>query len=221
MPVHAVDAGEDVEQNLCWWLHRVNRGDAFLRVVGQHRARFSFINVEPFLNDLLIGVIESVIFQGALFQAHKQRFAIRTSEMKDFSDVDHVLHDFCLADISWNAIQHESIDIGFEFVRFDRSVDSFFPKLYRDLVRHELPFARIFEKGLAYVCPRIDGTENIATGTVKEARNAAECFALRPFAASGRTEEDERLVSHCNWTFFYKTNVKSVQCLWRYRKPKG
>ena len=221
MPVQAVHAGQDVEQDLCWRLHRVNHGDAFLRVVGQHRARFSFINVEPFLNHLLIGVIESVIFQGALFQAHEQRFAIRTGEMKDFSDVDHVTHDFCLTDISWNAVQHESIDIGFEFVPFDRGVDGFFPKLYRDLVRHELPFAGVFEKGLAYICSRVDGTENIAARAVKKARNTAKGFALCAFAASGRAEEDERLISHRDWTFFYKTNVKSVQSLWRYRKPKG
>ena len=47
--------------------------------------------------------------------------------MEDFSDVDHFLHDFCLADIPRNAVKHESVDIGFEFVGFDRSVDGFFP----------------------------------------------------------------------------------------------
>ena len=84
--------------------------------------------------------------------------------MEDFADVDHVLHDFCLIDISWNAVKHESIDIRFEFVSFDRSVDGFFPKLHRNLVGYELAFAGVFEKGLAYCCPRIDGTKDIATG---------------------------------------------------------
>src|SRR5437868_10264014 len=221
MPVHAVHAGGDVEQTLCWRLHRVNHGDAFLRVVGQHRARFSFISVEPFLDHLLVGVVEPVIFQSALFQTQEQRFAIRTSEMEDFSDVDHVLHDFCLTDISRNAIKHESIDIGFKFVTFDRSIDGFLPKLHRNLVGHELAFAGVVEEGFAYFCSRIDGTENIAAGAVKKARNAAEGFALCAFAASGRTEEDERLVFHRNWTFFYKTNVKSVQCLWRIGSQRG
>jgi len=68
--------------------------------------------------------------------------------MEDFSDVDHVLHDFCLTDISRNAVKHKSIDIGFEFVSLDRSVDGLFPKLDRDLVRHELTFAGVFEKCL-------------------------------------------------------------------------
>jgi hypothetical protein len=62
-----------------------------------------------------------------------------------------------------------------------------------------LAFAGVFEKGLTYFCPRIDGTENIATGAVKKARNAAEGLALCTLAASGRTEEDERLVSHHDW----------------------
>ena len=199
MPVHPVHASEDVEQNLCWWLHRVNHGDAFPRVVGQHWARFFFISVEPSLDHLLIGVIEPVIFQGALFQAYEKRFAIRAGEMEDFLDVDHVLHDFRLTDISGNAVKHESIDIGLEFVSLDRGVDGFFPKLDRDLVGHELAFAGVFEKGHAYFCPRIDGTENIATGAVKKTRDTAEGFALCAFAASGRAKEDERLISHNDW----------------------
>ena len=34
---------------------------------------------------------------------------------------------------------------------------------------------------------------------MKKARNTAEGFALRALAASRRTEEDERLVSHHDW----------------------
>ena len=129
MPVHAVHASEDVEQNLCWWLHRVNHGDAFPRCSRSALGAILFISVEPSLDHLLIGVIEPVIFQGALFQALEQRFAIRAGEVEDFSNVDHVLHDFRLTDISRNAVKHESIDIGFEFVSLDRGVDGFFQKL--------------------------------------------------------------------------------------------
>ena len=43
-----------------------------------------------------------------------------------------------------------------------------FKSFDRDLVGHELAFAGVFEKGHAYFCPRIDGTENIATGAVKK-----------------------------------------------------
>jgi hypothetical protein len=62
-----------------------------------------------------------------------------------------------------------------------------------------LTFAGVFEKGLAYFCPRIDGTENISTGAVKKARDTAESFALCAFAASGRAKENERVISHNNW----------------------
>src|SRR6478609_11504014 len=53
--------------------------------------------------------------------------------------------------ISWNPIEHESVDVRFEFVGVDRGVDRFFPKLDRDFVGHELAFAGIFEKSFADV----------------------------------------------------------------------
>jgi len=74
------------------------------------------------LDHLFVGVIEPIVFQRAFLQSHKQGFAVWAGEMKDFFHVDHLLHDFCLAHISWNPIEHESVDVRLEFVGVDGGV---------------------------------------------------------------------------------------------------
>ena len=76
--------------------------------------------------------------------------------MEDFFHVDHLLHDFRLVHISWNPIEHERIDIGFEFVGLDGGVDRFFPKLDRDFVGDELALARVFEESFADLGAGVD-----------------------------------------------------------------
>ena len=71
MTIDAVHASEDVEQNLRGWLHCVNHGDAFLWIIRQHWPRLFFVNVEAILNNLLIGIVEPVVLQSALFQANE------------------------------------------------------------------------------------------------------------------------------------------------------
>jgi hypothetical protein len=76
--------------------------------------------------------------------------------VEDFPHIDHLLHNLCLVHISWNPIEHERIDIGFEFVGLDRGIDRFFPKLDRDFIGDELAFARVFEKSLADLGAGVD-----------------------------------------------------------------
>ena len=61
--------------------------------------------------------------------------------MKNFFYVDHFFHDPGLADISRDAVKHENVDVRFKFVRVHCGIDCFFPKLDRDVIRHELAFA--------------------------------------------------------------------------------
>ena len=112
----------------------------------EHRLRFVFVGIEPPLNDLLVGVVEPVVFERALFQSRKKRLAVRAGEVENFFHVDHLLHDLGLGDISRNPVEHERVDVRLEFVRVDRGVDRFFPKLDRDFIGHELAFARVIQK---------------------------------------------------------------------------
>ena len=133
-------------------------------------------------------------FSARFFSRVKERFAIRAGKVKHFFHVDHLLHDLGLVHVPWNAVEHERVDVGFEFVRVDRGVDRLFPELDRDVVRNELAFARVFEKRLADLGARVDRAENVAAGAMIEARDRAERFALGAFAAARGAEKNKRVV---------------------------
>lgn len=126
----------------------------------------------------------------------KERLAIWAGKMKNFFHVDHFFHDPGLADISRNAVEHERVDVGFKFVRVDRGVDGRFPKLDRDVVGHELTFARIFQKRFADFRARVDGAKYVATSAMIITWDRAKRFALRAFTAAGRTKKEKGLVFH-------------------------
>ena len=109
--------------------------------------------------------------------------------MENFLHVDQLVHDLGLADISRDAVEHENVDVGFEVMAIDRGVDSRLPELDRDFVRNELAFAGVFQKSAADLGARVDRAKDVAAGAMKKARDAAESFALRAFAAPGRAEE--------------------------------
>src|SRR5437773_8666613 len=177
-------------------LHGVNHDDAIFGIMTQHRLGFHFVNVEPLLDDLFIGVIEAIVFQRALFQPAEQRFAVWAGEMKNFFHVDELPHDLGLIHIPRNAVEHEDVDVRFEFVRVHRGIDRFFPKFDSNVVWNELAFARVFQKRFPDFCARIDRTKHLAARTMIKALNGTERFALGPFPAAGRTKQDERAVFH-------------------------
>src|SRR2546423_5197366 len=111
--------------------------------------------------------------------------------MKDFFNIDQLLHDLRLRHISGNPVEHEDVDVGFEFVGVDCGNDRFLPKLNRDVVRNELPFAGIFEKSFAYFAASVDRAKHVTARAMKVARDGAERFALSAFAAAGRAEQNE------------------------------
>src|SRR5215831_1115057 len=162
----------------------------------QHRLGFFFVNIEPPFDDFLVRVIEAVVFQRALFQTLEQRLAIGAGKMKNFFHVDHVFHDLRLLDVSRNSVEHENVDVGFEFMSINRGINRYLPKLDRDVVRHELTFARVFEKRFADWRASVDRTKNVSARAMKVTRNAAECFALSALTAPWSAEQNERAVFH-------------------------
>jgi len=101
-----------------------------------------------------------------------------------------------LADIPRNTVEHEGIDIWLELVRLHRGIDRRSPELDRDLIGHELTLAGVFKEGFANLRAGVDGAKYIAAGAMIKARDCAQRFALRPFAAARRAKEDKGIVSH-------------------------
>src|SRR6266513_447722 len=67
LTIHAINAGQDVEYNFRWRLGRVNHAYLVLAVVIEDRLRFLLVSFQAPLNYLLIGVVQAVVFQRALF----------------------------------------------------------------------------------------------------------------------------------------------------------
>ena len=58
------------------------------------------------------------------------------------------------------------------------------------------PFAGVIEKCFTNFCARVDGAKNVAAGAVIIARDRAERFPLRAFAAARRAKQDEGVISN-------------------------
>src|SRR4029077_14831114 len=168
-------------------------------------------SIETALDDRFVGIVETVIFKGALLQSRKQRVAIWAGEVENFLHVDHLFHDLRLTYVPRDAIEHEDIDVRFEFVRVHRRIDRFFPEFHGNLIRHELAFTGVFQKCFAHFGARVDGAKHVAAWAMIKTRDAAERFALRALAAAGRAEENERVVSNERNQFIHKMGTRLQQ----------
>ncbi len=197
LTVYAVgDALQNVEQYFGGRLRGVNTGNPILSVIREDGLRFHFVSGEPALNDLLIRVVEPIVFKGALFQAVKKRFPVWTREMENFLHIDQLIHDFGLADIPRDAVEHENIDVRFELMCVDGGVDRFLPEFDSDVIRHELTSAGVFQKRLADFRARVDGTEYIAARAMKKTWNRSQGFTLCAFTTAGRAEKKVSVIFH-------------------------
>src|SRR5438093_11881488 len=116
--------------------------------------------------------------------------------MKYFLYVYHFLHDFGLAKVSRDPVQHQSVDVRLELVRFHGRIDCLSPKFHRNIIRYELTFTGIIKECLPDFRARVDGAEYVATSAVIQAGDRAEGFPLRAFAAARRAKKDKGVVSH-------------------------
>src|SRR5438067_13885002 len=106
--------------------------------------------------------------------------------MKQLFYVDHFIHDFGLAKVSRNPVEHERVNVRLELVRFHGCIDCLSPQLHCDVVWNELPFACVFKKGLSDLRARVNGTEYVAAGAMIKPWDRAERFALCAFATARR-----------------------------------
>src|SRR5262249_33427699 len=112
-----------------------------------------------------------------------------------------------LANVSWNPIQHQRIDVGLELVSIYRRIDRLSPKLHCDIVGHELAFTRILKEGFADFCARVDGAEYITASTMIITRDRAERLALGAFAATRRAKKEKGVISHHHGNRLYSKST--------------
>jgi hypothetical protein len=186
------DFGEDVEQDFGGGLGGVDLGDA-VAIKIEHGFGLGLVGGEAALDDGVAGVVEAVVFEGALAEAAGEFGAVWAGEVEELEDVDVVGHVFGLLAIAGDAVEHEEIDLGFEDVGFNAVFDVGLPELDGEVVWHELAAAGVFDELLAEGCAGVEGAKDIAAGEVMEAGDVAEDLTLGAFAAAGGAEDEEGL----------------------------
>ena len=156
--------------------------------------RLGFVSLDPALDNVIPGIIEAVVFQSPFAEAAAQFLAVRAGKMENAHYFDVRFHDTGLADIPWNTVQDQEINIGFEVMGIDLGTDVGLPELHGEFVRDELAFGGVFYKSFTEWSAGIQRAENIAAGKVDKTGNAAKDRALSALAAAGSAEYEEGLV---------------------------
>src|SRR5438874_968126 len=104
--------------------------------------------------------------------------------MEDLLHVDQPFHEFRLIDITRDAVEHQSVNVRFEFRLQYLRLNLCSPKFDREIVRNEQPLAGVLDELLAERRSEIQGTKHFATGAMKKSWNTSEHLALRSFSAA-------------------------------------
>lgn len=186
------DFGEDVEEDFGGGLGGVDLGDA-VAVVVEHGFGLGLVGGESALDNGFAGVVEAVVFEGALAQAAGELGAVGAGKVKELEHIDVVGHVFGLFAIAGDAVEHEEIDLGFEDVGFDAVFDVGLPELDGEVIGHEFAAAGVLDEFLAQGSAGVEGAKDISAGEVMEAGYVPEDLALGAFAAAGGTKDEQGL----------------------------
>src|SRR5947199_9463374 len=113
--------------------------------------------------------------------------------MKYFLYVYHFLHDFGLAKVSRDPVQHQSVDVRLELVRFHGRIDCLSPKLHRNIIRYELTFTGIIKECLRDSRAPADGAAYVAPRPAIQAGDRAERFPLAALPATRRANTGQAI----------------------------
>jgi hypothetical protein len=111
--------------------------------------------------------------------------------VEDLVDIEELGHHFGLRDVPRDAVEHQEIDVRLVDVGIAPIVDLGLPQLDRELVGHQFAAARVVDKALAEGGAGVQRAEDIATGTVEEARDGTEDLPLGSLARARRAEDEE------------------------------
>ena len=193
--LHRDHSFEDVLENFGRGAHRGDFRDKFRGVVLEDRTGLSIVDLESPSDDPLVGVIEAVLLDGPFLHALDHRVEVGAHEMNDREDVEVRRQCFGLSEVSWDAVEDEEIDLGFEKAQDRLGMHVLTPHLDGELVGDEFASGGEVEKLGAKIAGGIQRAEDITTGKMEEPRDLAENLALSPLAGSRGAEKKNGLVS--------------------------
>ncbi len=155
----------------------------------QDRTGLAFVDFEPAANNFIAGVVETIFAQGAAAKALYHFIQIRADEVNDFHDVDGVVEELGLLDVSGDAVEDDKFTVGMELVDHLHALDVLLPEFDGDFVGDELSLAGVFPEYSAHFALEIERPEDVTGGAVIEAGDGTDDFALGSFSAAGGSEE--------------------------------
>ena len=161
----------------------------------KHWLGLGIISGQTLADDLLVGIIKTVVAQRPLLQACDEFVTVGAGEMKNAFHLNVLLHEDRLGDIAGNPVENEVIPRGFEFTRLGGLANRLVPETHRHFIGHELPLAGIFQEGGSQFRGGIQRAKNIPAGAVVEARHLAKDLSLCSLAASGGSKNQNSTIA--------------------------
>src|SRR6516225_3255572 len=88
--------------------------DQLLSIVIENRLTLALIRLLAVTDDIDVGIVEPIFFQGASLEALDQIVDFGATKIKDRNDIERFFEHFCLLGIARNAIENERIGLGME-----------------------------------------------------------------------------------------------------------
>ena len=167
----------------------------------EHRLGFGIVGCQAVADDLLVGIVETIVTQSPLLEPCHELVAIRAGEVEDTPHVDVALHEFRLGHVPGNPVEDEEIAVGLELPGLDGPVDRLVPEFHGHLVGNEKPLAGVLQKLGTERAGGVKRPEDITAGAMVEAGDLAENLALGPLSTSGGPEDQDGAVTRHHSTF--------------------
>ena len=186
---------QDPLQNHGWGAHRINFVNDAGWVVTQDGCSFVFVHLKASTNDLLIGVIKAILFQGAPPHTHDHGVYITAHQMDDIQHFQVGVERHGLPGTARDAIKYQQVLLGLVDTQDRLRVDVLLPHGNGQFVGDQFSSGAALQELFAQGAGHIKRAEHIATGQVVEAGDMPENLALRSLADAGCPEEQDGLVS--------------------------
>jgi hypothetical protein len=189
------EALEDIGEDADGGLGGVDGFDEVRRVELEGLEGFGFVSLEAALDDLDIGVVEAIFFEGAALHTLDEFGGVVAGEVKDDEDVEGGGEDFGLRAVTGESIEDEEMAVGVKGAGLGFGEEIIAPEADGEFVGDEFTFAGVFEEGVTEFGFGAESAEDVAAGAVVIARDGAEDFALGTFAGARGAEEEDGIVS--------------------------
>src|SRR3954463_15558380 len=105
--------------------------DQFFSVETEQWLGLTLVSLQPMLDNFQVGIIQTILAQGAALNTMDQFFQSGTTEIENGADIQRFLQHLRLMHVARDAIQNEGVSIRMKPFRLCAAVDEFLPEIHR------------------------------------------------------------------------------------------